>query len=155
MGHVAPTYSFGAQVIEVEVDPETGVVKILNIWAGEDAGRPLNPAGAEGQIEGAIGMAVGFTMMEELVSDQGKILNASLLDYKMPVTEDMPPIHHHFIFTEDAFGPFGAKAISEYPGVPTPAAIANAIHDAVGVRITELPVTPRKILAAMRAKKAI
>lgn len=154
-GHVAPTYSFGAQVVEVEVDPETGVVKILNIWAGEDAGRPINPMGAEGQIEGAIGMAIGFTMMEELVSDQGKILNASLLDYKMPVTEDMPPIHHHFILTEDPFGPFGAKAMSESPGVPTPAAIANAIHDAVGVRITDLPVTPRKVLAAIRAKKLL
>lgn len=152
-GHIAPTYSFGAQVAEVEVDPETGVVRVLNIWAEEDAGRPLNPAGAEGQIEGAVGMAFGFAMMEELKWDQGKILNANLLDYKMPTAEDMPPIHHDFVVTEDPFGPFGAKAMSESPGVPTPGAILNAIYDAVGVRISELPITPAKVLTALRKKQ--
>ena len=151
-GHVAPTYSFGAQVAEVEVDRETGIVKVLNIWAAEDAGQVLHPASAEGQIEGALGMGFGFTMMEELKWDEGKILNPTLLDYKMPTTEDVPAIHHDFVLTEDPFGPFGAKAMSESPGVPTPAAIANAIYDAVGLRVTELPIDPAKVLAALREK---
>jgi CO/xanthine dehydrogenase Mo-binding subunit len=151
-GHIAPTYSFGAQVAEVEVDRETGIIKVLNIWAAEDAGRVLHPASAEGQIEGAVGMGFGFTIMEELKWDQGKILNPTLLDYKMPTTEDVPPIHHDFVITEDPFGPFGAKAMSESPGVPTPAAIANAIYDAVGLRITELPVEPSRVLQALKLK---
>ncbi len=152
-GHVAPTYSFGAQVAEVEVDRETGIIKVLHIWAAEDGGRILHPASAEGQVEGALGMGFGFTMMEELKWDEGKILNPTLLDYKMPTTEDVPLIHHDFVLTEDPFGPFGAKAMSESPGVPTPAAIANAVYDAIGVRISELPIAPAKVLAVLKKKR--
>ena len=97
-------------------------------------------------------MGFGFATMEELKSDQGKILNPTLLDYNMPRMEDMPFIDHDFVFTEDPFGPFGAKAMSESPGVPTPAAIANAIYDAVGVRVSELPIDPAKMLEALRGQ---
>lgn len=151
-GHVAPTYSFGAQVAEVEVDRETGIIKVLNIWAAEDGGRILHPASAEGQVEGALGMGFGFTMMEELKWEEGKILNPTLLDYKMPTTEDVPALHHDFVITEDPFGPFGAKAMSESPGVPTLAAITNAIYDAVGIRVSELPVHPAKVLMALKGR---
>lgn len=151
-GHYAPTYGFGALAAEVEVDPETGVVNILKIVSVQDIGRVINPLAMEGQAHGAIVQGIGMALHEELVFDHGEPINASLISYKVPRIGGTPPIELAFVETNDATGPFGAKAGGEHPINMTVAAIANAIADATGVHFSTLPITPQKILSALKAR---
>ncbi len=152
-GNVSATYAFGTQGVEVEVDEETGDVQILRIVAAHDVGRVLNPQTLKGQIYGALAQGVGYALYEEVQTREGRILNPSFTDYKIPTALEMSfPIDLEFIETNDAAGPFGAKGVGEPGLVPTAPAIANAIYDAIGVRIRDLPMTPDKILAALRRK---
>jgi CO/xanthine dehydrogenase Mo-binding subunit len=153
-GNISSTYAYGAQGAEVEVDTGTGEVKILRMVAAHDVGRVLDPQGLKGQIYGALAQGVGYALYEKLESQQGKILNPNFRDYKIPTIQEMNfPIDLEFIETDDRYGPFGAKGVAEPGMVPTAPAIANAIYDAVGVRIRELPITPEKILAALKQLK--
>jgi len=144
---------FGAQVAEVEVDPETGVVTVLKFVNVSDIGRAVNPMFIEGQVEGGIVQGMGYALTEDLVREKGKTLNPNFRDYKMPTTMDIPVIENYLVETDDPIGPFGAKSIGEATSIPSPGAIANAVYDAIGVRITDLPITPEKILKALKEKK--
>jgi xanthine dehydrogenase molybdenum-binding subunit len=153
-GNLSATYAFGSQGAEVEVDTETGEVKIIRMVAAHDVGKVLNPPGLKGQIYGALAQGVGYALYEELKSDEGMIQNPDFRDYKIPRTHEMDfPIDLEFIETNDNFGPFGAKGVAEPGLVPTAPAIANAIYNAVGVRIRNLPITPEKVLAALKNHK--
>ena len=152
---VSPTWSFGSQVIEVEVDKETGQVKVINTATAHDCGRALNPLAVEGQLEGSIHMALGYALCEDVkFDDKGKMLNPSFQDYKILSALDMPPVDSIVIETDDEHGPFGGKEAGEGLTIPTAPAIANAIYDAVGVSIRDLPITPEKILRALKEKEA-
>jgi xanthine dehydrogenase molybdenum-binding subunit len=154
-GNISATYAYGAQGAEVEVDIETGEVRILRMVAAHDVGRVLNSQGLKGQIYGALAQGVGYALYEKLQSQQGKILNPNFRDYKIPTVQEMNfPIDLDFIETNDSYGPFGAKGVAEPGLVPTAPAIANAIFNAVGVRIRDLPITPEKILAALKKSPA-
>ncbi len=147
-----PTFAFGTQVVEVEVDPETGVIKVLKVTAAHDLGRAVNKAMAEGQVEGSVVQGIGYALMENLVIRKGRPLNDSFLDYKIPRIADVPPIETILVETDDPDGPFGAKGLGEPAIVPTAAAIANAVYNACGVRIRKLPILPEDILKALRDK---
>jgi CO/xanthine dehydrogenase Mo-binding subunit len=152
-GNISSTYAFGTQGVEVEVDTETGEIKIIRMVASHDVGKVLNPPGLKGQIYGALAQGVGYALYEELKSKEGKIQNPDFRDYKIPRTYEMDfPIDLVFIETNDSFGPFGAKGVAEPGLVPTAPAIANAIYSAVGVRIRHLPITPEKVLTALKNK---
>jgi xanthine dehydrogenase molybdenum-binding subunit len=152
-GNISATYAYGTQGAEVEVDTETGEVTILKMVAAHDVGKILNPVTLKGQIYGALAQGIGYAMFEEVLSHEGKIQNPDFRDYKIPGSKDMDfPIDLDFIETDDSFGPFGSKGVGEPGLVPTAPAIANAIYDAVGVRIFDLPITPEKILAALKKR---
>ena len=144
------TYCFGTQVVEVEVNRETGQVKILNVTSGNDVGTPLNPPAMEGQVEGAILQGIGFSLSEEIIYRNGHLLNPSLMASKSPNVFDMPEEEVFFTKTYDPYGPFGAKGGASLSQSTAAAAIANAIYDAIGVRFKELPITPEKIQSALR-----
>lgn len=148
-GNISAAYGFGAQAVEVEVDVETGQARVLRVVAAHDVGRAINPMYVEGQIEGGVQMGVGYALTEELQVRQGRILNPTFLDYRIPTTVDMPPVKTIIIETADPAGPFGAKGVGEMGVNPTAAAIANAIYDAIGVRLTRLPMTGERILKAL------
>ncbi len=154
-GHYAPTYGFGAQAIEVEVDPVTGKVTILKVVSVQDIGRVVNPVALEGQTHGAILQGIGMTLQEELVFDGGEPVNASLISYKVPRIVDAPPMELAFVETDDPTGPLGAKAGGEHPINATVAALANAIADATGIAFRKLPITPQRILAALTERAAV
>jgi xanthine dehydrogenase molybdenum-binding subunit len=147
------TFAFGTQAVEVEIDEETGRVKILNVVAAHETGKTINKLMAEGQIEGAVVQGIGYALMEGLTLDNGKVVNDGFLDYKIPTIGDIPEIETILIETDDPHGPFGAKGIGEPGLVPTAAAIANAIYNAIGIRMKELPMTPEKILKALKENK--
>jgi CO/xanthine dehydrogenase Mo-binding subunit len=151
-GSISGAYSFAAHVAEVEVDVETGKVTILNYAAAHDLGRAINPMAARGQIIGGISQGIGYALTEELVFENGRILNPTLSDYKLLSAEDMPSTNIILVETVDPKGPFGAKSLGELTYVPVAAAIGNAIYDAVGVRIKSLPITPEKILDSLEGK---
>ena len=151
-GNLSVTYAYGTHGVEVEVDKETGQVKILKYVAAHDVGRAINPMLLEGQVYGGATMGIGYALTERLILQNGKVMNPNFLDYKMLTAKDVPNIEPIVIETNDPFGPFGAKGIGEPGSVPTAPAIANAIYDAVGVRIKELPITPEKVLAALKEK---
>ncbi|CAA7602978.1 Molybdopterin-binding domain of aldehyde dehydrogenase [Acididesulfobacillus acetoxydans] len=142
-------YAFGCQVAEVEVDTETGNVRVLKVVAAHDLGKAINPLQAEGQIAGGIAQGVGFALLEEVQLSEGQIKNPSLSQYLIPTVLDTPEIHAILVEEPEETGPYGAKGLGEPAMLPTIAAIVNAIDDAVGVRITSLPATPEKILAAL------
>jgi xanthine dehydrogenase molybdenum-binding subunit len=151
VGNISSTYVFGTQGVEVEVDTETGEVKILRVAAAHDVGKVLDPEGLKGQIYGALAQGIGYALYEELQTEGGKIQNTNFRDYKIPTIQELDfPIDIEFIETNDSFGPFGAKGVAEPGLVPTAPAIANAIYDAVGIRITDLPITPEKVLKALK-----
>ena len=153
-GNFSMAFSFGAKAAEVEVDPGTGAIKITEIAASQDLGKAINPLGAETQIEGGVHMGLGFAMSEEIVLDEkGRMRNNYLLDYRIPTPLDTPPISPILIETIDPIGPFGAKGVGEMATIGTPDALVSAVHDAVGVWVTDLPVTPEKILLALKKKK--
>jgi putative selenate reductase molybdopterin-binding subunit len=145
---------FTAQFAEVEVDTETGQVTVLRYVAAVDCGVAINPVLAEGQVEGAVTQGLGFALFEEMLFDeQGRLYNPNFADYKLFTALDMPALETILVETHEASGPYGAKSVAEVPvNCPAPA-IANAIYDAVGVRITGLPLTAEKILQALRQKR--
>jgi len=136
----------------VEVDMETGEVQLLRFAAVHDVGTAINPQAVEGQIEGGVAQGIGYALTEDTVIDPrtGEILTASFLDYKIPSSLDMPPLYVALVEPSDPYGPYGAKGAGEPPIVPTAPAIANAIANAIGVRIKSLPMTPEKILKALK-----
>lgn len=152
MGNISPVYCFGTHVAEVEVDPETGLVRVLNYWASHDVGKVLNPVGLEGQVEGGVVQGIGWALMEDMITVNGKVMNPTFLDYRVPGSKDVPNIHVSFVETNDPRGPYGAKGIGEPALNPAAAAVANAIYHATGIRFNELPITPEKVLNALREK---
>lgn len=151
-GNIAPSYSFAAQAAEVEVDPDTGKVQVLKVTAAQDCGYAINPMGLEGQIEGAISQGIGQALLEEVVTERGMVLNPAFQEYKMPLAPNMPLSHTVLVESNELEGPFGAKGVGEATQIPTAAAIANAIYDATGIRFRTLPITPDRILRALREK---
>jgi 4-hydroxybenzoyl-CoA reductase subunit alpha len=149
----SPSYSYSAQVAEVSVDTETGRVRVHSIVAAHDCGKALNPMTVEGQIEGSVYMGLGQALQEEMVWNKGRLMNPTLLEYRIPSTLETPEIESIIVESMDPEGPFGAKEAGEGSLAATIPAVANAIYDAVGVRINTLPITPEKILAALREKQ--
>lgn len=151
-GNTSVAYAYGAHGCEVEVDRKTGRVNIINYVAAHDVGKALNPMLLEGQISGGGLMGLGYALSEKMIYQNGKLMNANYLDYKMLTAKDVPHMETVIVETDEKAGPFGAKGIGEPGLVPTAAAIANAVYDAVGVRVRDLPITPEKVLAALKAK---
>ncbi|MEE8450041.1 MAG: molybdopterin cofactor-binding domain-containing protein [Thermodesulfobacteriota bacterium] len=148
-GNSSRAYIFGSQVVEVDIDRETGRLKILNISSAHDLGTAINPAAAEGQIEGGIATGLGLGLTEEVLYNQGAVLNPNLVDYKVPTAADMPPIETILVQPYDHKCAFGAKAIGMPGTILPPPALSNAIYDALGVRVNSLPMTPMKILKCL------
>jgi 4-hydroxybenzoyl-CoA reductase subunit alpha len=149
----SPAYSYSAQVAEVSVDEDTGEVIVHKVWAAHDCGRALNPVSVEGQIIGSVWMGMGQALTEEMVWKDGMLMNPGLLEYRSPSSVESPEVEPIIVESVDPEGPFGAKECSEGSLAATIPAIANAIYDAVGVRLHESPFTPERVLAALRAKK--
>jgi 4-hydroxybenzoyl-CoA reductase subunit alpha len=149
----SPAYSYSAQVAEVSVDEETGEVTVHKVWAAHDCGRALNPVSVEGQIIGSVWMGMGQALTEEMVWKDGMLMNPGLLEYRSPSAVESPEIEPIIVESIDPEGPFGAKESSEGSLAATIPAIANAIYDAVGVRLHESPFTPERVLAALREKR--
>ncbi len=152
-GNNCLAYSFGAQVAEVEVNPETGQVKVLRVTVAHDVGRALNPLAVEGQIDGQVFSGMSQTLFEECVFDGEQILNPSLLNYKLPRPFEIPEVGHIIVETNDPYGPFGAKEVGEGPIVCISQAVANAVNNAIGYPIKSLPITPEKVLEAIRKRE--
>jgi len=152
-GNISATYAFAAQVAEIEVDIDTGRIDVLRVIAAHDVGRALNPAGAEGQIEGGVAMGLGYAVTEQYIVKDGKCLNPYFRDYKLATACDMPEVKVIFVETDDPAGPFGAKGLGETGAIAIAPAIANALYNATGVRIRELPLTPERVLAAIEAAR--
>ena len=150
----SPAYSYSAQVAEVSVDEDTGEVVVHKVWAAHDCGRALNPVSVEGQIIGSVWMGMGQALTEEMVWKDGMLMNPGLLEYRSPSSVESPEVEPIIVESIDPEGPFGAKECSEGSLAATIPAIANAIYDAVGIRLHESPFTPERVLAALRAKKA-
>jgi len=144
--------SFVAQVAEVSVDPETGQVKLLRFTTAHDVGRIINPVGHQGQIDGGVMQGIGYALMEELKQEDGRVTSLSFGDYKIPTVRDIPEMQTVLLESDSGVGPYKIKGIGENPIGPVAAAIANAVEDAIGVRITGLPITPEKVYRAMREK---
>jgi 4-hydroxybenzoyl-CoA reductase subunit alpha len=149
----SPSYSYSAQTVEVSVDTETGQYTVERIVAAHDCGRALNPLTVEGQVEGSVYMGLGQAVQEEMNWSDGRLMNPSLLEYRIPTTLETPQIDCILVESNDPEGPFGAKEAGEGSLAATIPALANAINDAVGVRINSTPITPEKILAALREKE--
>jgi xanthine dehydrogenase molybdenum-binding subunit len=144
-GNVSPAYAFASQVAEVEVDMETGVVRVLRITAAHDIGRVINRMGAEGQVHGGVVMGLGYALSEELQVESGRITNPTFREYKLVTAPEVPAIDITFVETRDPSGPYGAKGIGEAPSISTAAAVANAVRHATGGRFTALPMTPERV----------
>ncbi|MBF0489922.1 MAG: xanthine dehydrogenase family protein molybdopterin-binding subunit, partial [Candidatus Omnitrophica bacterium] len=153
-GNVSGSYGFEAQIVEVEVDKETGIVKVLELWDAHDIGKAINPQSVESQIEGSLAMGLGYTFYEDMKFKNGRVLNANFAGYRVPRSIGIPKMNTILVETDDPEGPFGAKGMGEAALLPTSAAIANAVEDAIGIRIKELPITPDKIIKALKEKAA-
>lgn len=152
---IDPTYSFAAHAVEVDVDRETGVVTIARYVAAHDSGTIVNPLTAKGVVIGGTVQGIGYTLMEELMMEEGRVLNPNFLDYKIPGMEESPMnIEVVFVNAPDPLGPFGAKGLGENAVSPPVAAIANAVKDAIGIRFFDLPITPVKVLEAINTAGA-
>ena len=146
--------AFTTHVVDVEVDPETGKVDILRYTAAQDVGKAVHPSYVEGQIQGGVAQGVGWALNEEYCYDEnGLMRNTGFLDYRMPTTLDLPMIETILVEVPNPGHPIGIRGVGEVPIVPPPAAIANAIYHAVGVRMTELPMSPPKVAKAVLEKK--
>ncbi len=151
----SPAYSYTASVVELSVEPETGLVVVHKVWIAHDVGRSINPTLVVGQVEGSVYMALGEALMEEQVfraNRRGVHKAPSILEYKSPTTMEMPEVETILVEDPDPNGPFGAKEAGQGPLLPVIPAIANAVYDAVRVRIDEVPITPDKVLKALRSK---
>jgi 4-hydroxybenzoyl-CoA reductase subunit alpha len=140
-------------VVEVAVDEDTGVVKIEHVWVAHDCGRALNPLAVEGQVQGAVWMGMGQALSEETQYHEGLHLRANLIDYRIPTIAESPPIDVTLIESHDPLGPFGAKEASEGAIHGFAPALAAAVHDAIGIRMHELPVSPDRLLDAIQTKR--
>jgi CO/xanthine dehydrogenase Mo-binding subunit len=145
--------AFCAQAAEVEVDPDTGQVTVKKIVTAHDVGTILNPLTHQGQIEGGLVQGLGYAVMEELLTAEGQISTLSLGEYKLPTIKDIPELETVLLEPGSGPGPHQAKGIGESSNTPVAAAIANAVYDAVGVRILDLPVTAEKVFAALQAQR--
>ncbi|BEQ16905.1 xanthine dehydrogenase family protein molybdopterin-binding subunit [Desulfoferula mesophila] len=152
-GNYCPTYAFGAQAAEVEVDPETGRVKVLRIVAAHDVGKAINPLLVEGQIQGGVAQGMGYALFEGAREKDGRVVNDNFTTNKILNATEMPWMEEILVETLDPHGPFNAKGIGEPPLIATAPAIANAVYNATGVRIKELPITPDKILRELIIKR--
>jgi carbon-monoxide dehydrogenase large subunit len=151
-GNLAASWTFGCQGADVELDLDTGQIHVLRLISAQDAGRILNPDAARGQVEGAMIQALGAALTEKLhFGPDGRIQNWSLTDYRIPASADVPQMEVIFIETEDATGPYGARGLGEHGIVAVPAAIANAVADALGTDFFEIPITPEMVLEALEA----
>jgi CO/xanthine dehydrogenase Mo-binding subunit len=151
-GDPYPTYTYATQLAEIEVDTETGKIEVPRFWAAHDAGRIVNPMGAEGQIEGGVVMGLGMALWEKISRDGGFIQNPSMRDYLLPGTKDVPSeITTIFVDNLDETGPFGAKGLAEASLIPVPAAVAAALYDAAGVRLNQMPMEAEKVMTALAA----
>ena len=145
--------AFAAQLARIEVDPDTGQLTLHDFVAVQDAGKAINPLGVEGQMQGGAVQSLGIALTEGMMYDEsGRLMNASLLDYRKLTAADLPNIETIIVEVPAPAGPFGARGVGEPPIVPAPAALANAIHDATGVRLTEAPLTPERIALALHAR---
>ena len=155
LGSTTTFWEVGWGAVEVEVDPETGVIRLLNYISAADAGKAINPEQCIGQDEGALMFGIGHTLMEEMVYEDGQLLNPNLVDYRVPTFKDLPE-HLHTILIENGNGPgpFGSKGLGEGGLLPVASAVANAVSRAVGVRIKTLPLTPPNVWRAIQAKRA-
>ena len=153
-GNESGAYNYGAQAAQVHVDPETGQVQILQFVVASDCGTVIYPLGAEGQVEGGLAQGIGYALTEGLQIDEGRPVNPNFSDYRIPSMRDMPPLQHAFADSYEPTGPFGAKGLGELNMDPTAAVLNNAIFDAVGVRVKTLPITPEKILRALKEKRS-
>ena len=153
-GNISPVYPFACQIAEVEIDPDTGQVTVLSFTAAHDVGRAINPLATEGQIQGGVAQGLGWTLMENMVTENGKLVNPDFLDYVIPTAKDIPKIDPILVEPVDPNGPYGAKGIGEPALNPSMSAITNAIYDATGIRIRELPVFPEKIVEELKRRKA-
>jgi 4-hydroxybenzoyl-CoA reductase subunit alpha len=152
----SPAYSFTASVVELSVEPATGLVAVHKVWIAHDVGRAINPVLTVGQVEGSVYMALGEALMEEQVfrgNRNGVHKVPSMLEYKSPTTMEMPDVETYLVEDPDPNGPFGAKEAGQGPLLPVIPAIANAVYDAVRVRIDEVPITPDKVLKALRSRE--
>jgi xanthine dehydrogenase molybdenum-binding subunit len=154
-GNMSMTYTFGSHGVRVKVDQDTGKVQILKYVAAHDVGKAINPMLLEGQVYGGVMMGLGYALTEQVISEKGENMNPNFRDYKILTAKDVVPIEAPVLETYDEAGPFGAKGIGEPGCVPTAPAVANAIYDAIGVRINDLPITPERILAAIRKKQGM
>jgi len=151
----SPAYSYSAAVAEVDVDPNTGIVVVERVWIAHDIGKSINPMLVMGQVEGSVYMGLGEILMEEMAYRTNRNVVhkfPSLLEYKSPTTMEMCDVKTYLIEDPDPNGPYGAKEVGQGPLLPIPPAVANAVYDAVGVRIDEVPITPEKVLKALREK---
>ena len=153
-GDVSAAYAWATQAVEVEVDTGTGIVRLLDVYSAHDVGRVINRLGIEGQIEGGIVMGQGYALTEELIIEDGICRNPGFRDYKLVTAPEIPDMHLYFIESMDGEGPKGAKGVGESPAICTAAAVANAIYNATGVRITGLPFTPERVYRALHPEPA-
>ena len=151
----SPAYSYSATVAEVDVDPDTGIVVVERVWIAHDIGKSINPMLVMGQVEGSVYMGLGEVLMEEMAYRANRNVVhkfPSMLEYKSPTTMEMCDVKTYLIEDPDPNGPYGAKEVGQGPLLPVPPAVANAVYDAVGVRIDEVPITPEKVLKALKEK---
>jgi CO/xanthine dehydrogenase Mo-binding subunit len=154
LGFSVQAPAFAAQLARIEVDPDTGQITVTDFVCSQDVGKLLNPLGAEGQIQGGVVQSLGFALTEGLMySDDGRLMNPSLLDYRKLTAADLPNIETVIVEVPAPAGPFGARGVGEPPIIPAPAAVANALEDATGLRLTRLPLTPERVALAVAAKE--
>jgi CO/xanthine dehydrogenase Mo-binding subunit/CO/xanthine dehydrogenase FAD-binding subunit len=151
--NLSPTYAFAAHGAAVEVDTRTGEVRVVDYVAAHDVGRAINPTAVRGQIVGGAAMGLGAALGEEIVREGGRVVNSTYLHYAMPRNADLPAIRAVTVNGHDPAGPYGAKAVGEMSIIPPGAAVANAVSDAIGVRVRELPITPDKVLTALATRR--
>jgi CO/xanthine dehydrogenase Mo-binding subunit len=145
--------SFASHIAQIAVDPETGVIDVERYYTAQDVGKALNLLACKGQIEGGVVFGLGYSLTEELLSENGQNLNSNLWEYLLPTAPHVPELTVDVVEVPSTFGPFGAKGIGETPCIPVAAAIANALEDAIGVRVTEAPLTPERVLTAIREQR--
>ncbi|MCL4434067.1 MAG: molybdopterin-dependent oxidoreductase [Actinobacteria bacterium] len=148
----SPAYSYSAAVVDIDVDPETGIIKVNKVWLAHDIGRSINPVSVRGQVEGGVYMGLGEALMEEQAYRKAMPKQPSMLDYKSLTSVDMPEVETILVETDDPEGPYGAKEVGQGPLLPVVPAVVSAVHDALGVWIDQVPVTPDKIMKALDAK---
>jgi len=149
----SPAYSYSACVVDLDADSRTGLIHVNKVWIAHDVGRAINPLLVEGQVEGSVYMGIGEALMEEQTFRKGLHKWPSMLEYKSPTFLDMPEVATFIVETIDPEGPYGAKEAGQGPLLPVPPAVCAAVYDALGVWIDEVPVTPEKVLDALRRKQ--